>query len=40
VYAIDVVDLIVIIYFTLEYFVRLICSPKKLKFMKAPLNLG
>ena len=37
--VIDVVDLITVGFFTLEYFTRLACSPRKLKFMRGPMNM-
>jgi hypothetical protein len=36
---ISVIDNISIGFFTVEYIIRLICSPRKLKFMKAPMNM-
>ena len=32
-------DLITVGFFTLEYFTRLACSPRKLKFMRGPMNM-
>ena len=37
-YAIDFVDNVCAVYFALEYFMRLICSPKKLKFFLNGMN--
>ena len=34
----DVVDTICIVYFTLEYIVRFMCAPKKLRFIMQPMN--
>ena len=34
----DVVDTICIVYFTLEYAVRFMCAPKKLRFILQPMN--
>ena len=36
--AIEAIDGLVILFFTLEYLARLICSPKKIKFLKGLLN--
>ena len=36
---INVIDLITVAFFTLEYFTRLACSPRKMKFMKGPMNM-
>ena len=36
---IDVIDNITIGFFTLEYLMRLACSPRKFKFMKGPMNM-
>ena len=36
---INVVDVITISFFTLEYFIRLACAPRKLKFMRGPMNM-
>ena len=36
---INVIDVITVSFFTLEYFVRLICSPRKLKFIRGPMNM-
>ncbi len=35
----DHVDTLVIVFFTLEYLVRFICSPRKWRFFKSPMNL-
>ena len=37
--AINVIDVITVSFFTLEYFIRLACSPRKLKFIKGPMNM-
>jgi hypothetical protein len=37
--AIEVLDLITVVIFTVEYFTRLICSPVKWKFFIKPMNL-
>ena len=37
-YAIDFVDNACAVYFALEYFMRLICSPKKLRFFLKGMN--
>ena len=34
----DVVDTFCIVYFTLEYVVRFMCAPKKLRFILQPMN--
>ena len=36
---INVIDVITVIFFTAEYFLRLACSPRKMKFMKGPMNM-
>ena len=36
---INVIDVITVAFFTIEYFVRLACSPRKMKFMKGPMNM-
>ena len=36
---IGVIDHISIGFFTIEYLMRLICSPRKLKFIGAPMNM-
>lgn len=36
---INVVDVITISFFTLEYFIRLACAPRKLKFVRGPMNM-
>ena len=36
---IDVIDNISIGFFTVEYALRLMCSPRKIKFMKGPMNM-
>ena len=33
------VDVITISFFTLEYFIRLACAPRKLKFVRGPMNM-
>ena len=38
-YIIECVDIFTIIFFTIEYIIRWLCAPRKLKFMKAPMNL-
>ena len=38
-YAIEIIDHITICFFTIEYVVRVTCAPRKLKFMKAPMNM-
>ena len=37
--VIGIIDHITIVFFTLEYIIRLICSPRKVKFMKQPMNM-
>ena len=37
--SLEYIDTIVIIFFTIEYFVRLACAPRKWKFFKNPMNL-
>ena len=37
--TIEAIDQFVIIFFSLEYLVRFICSPRKLKFAIGPMNL-
>ena len=37
-FAIETVDNICAVYFALEYFMRLICSPKKLRFFFSGMN--
>ena len=32
-------DVITISFFTLEYFIRLACAPRKLKFVRGPMNM-
>ena len=39
IFAIEVLDLITVVIFTVEYFIRLICSPVKWKFFIKPMNL-
>ena len=34
----DAVDTICIVYFTLEYLVRFLCAPRKLRFIFQPMN--
>ena len=36
---INVIDVITVSFFTLEYFIRLACSPRKLKFVRGPMNM-
>ena len=36
---INVIDVITVVFFTAEYFLRLACSPRKMKFMKGPMNM-
>mgnify|MGYP001367526687 FL=1 len=36
---INVIDVITVVFFTAEYFIRLACSPRKMKFMKGPMNM-
>ena len=36
---IDIVDMVAVGIFTLEYFTRLLCCPRKLKFFLQPMNL-
>ena len=37
--VIDVLDTVTMVFFTLEYLVRLICSPRTWAFFKKPMNL-
>ena len=37
-FIIDLVDNVCAVYFALEYFLRLICSPKKIKFFFSGMN--
>ena len=37
--VIDVIDHVVVIFFTFEYFVRLLVCPRKIKFMKNAMNM-
>ena len=37
--CIEIIDHVVITFFTIEYLVRLVCSPRKIKFMTAAMNL-
>ena len=37
-FIIDLVDNVCAVYFALEYFMRLICSPKKIKFFFSGMN--
>lgn len=37
--VIDYIDTFVIIFFTIEYFVRFTCAPRKWRFFKNPMNL-
>ena len=37
-FAIDLVDNLCAVYFALEYFMRLICSPKKVRFFFSGMN--
>ena len=37
--VINVVDVITVAFFTFEYFIRLACSPRKMKFVKGPMNI-
>ena len=39
IFAIELLDIITVIIFTVEYFTRLICSPVKWKFFIKPMNL-
>lgn len=39
VYVIEVIDNFVVVYFTVEYVLRLILCPAKLKFIKEPMNM-
>ena len=38
-YIIDLIDNFVVVFFSLEYLVRLIICPNKFKFIKSPMNL-
>ena len=38
-YIIGVIDHVTIGYFTIEYAIRLVVCPRKLKFLKAPMNM-
>ena len=37
--TVDYIDIIVIIFFTLEYLLRFVLSPRKWKFIKDPMNM-
>lgn len=37
--TVEYIDTIVIVFFTLEYFLRFVCSPRKWKFIKDPMNM-
>lgn len=36
---INMIDHITVCFFTIEYVIRLVCCPRKIKFMKTPMNL-
>jgi potassium voltage-gated channel Shab-related subfamily B protein 1 len=37
--TLEYIDTFVIVFFTIEYLLRFICSPRKWKFFKEPMNL-
>ena len=38
--TIEVIDIVCVIIFSLEYVIRLLCAPQKLVFFREPMNLG
>ena len=38
--TIEIIDIVCVIIFSLEYVIRLLCAPKKLLFFREPMNLG
>lgn len=37
--TLEYIDTVVIVFFTVEYLIRIICSPRKWKFFKTPMNM-